>query len=42
MKCFYCDADVIWQNDVDDEEVEGGIISFYVCPKCGAEYEIHK
>ena len=38
MKCFYCDKELIWQSDWDNEE--GGITSFYICSECGAEYEI--
>ena len=40
MKCFYCDAELIWQSDTDNEE--GGITSLYVCPECNAEYIINK
>ena len=39
MKCFYCDKELIWQSDYDNEEGDG-ITSFYICPECGAEYEI--
>lgn len=39
MKCYYCDADLVWQSDWDNEE-GGGITGFYICPDCGAEYEI--
>lgn len=38
MKCFYCDAELIWQSDYDSEE--GTITSFYICPHCNADYEI--
>lgn len=37
MKCFYCNAELIWQSDWDNE---GGITGFYICPDCDAEYEI--
>jgi DNA-directed RNA polymerase subunit M/transcription elongation factor TFIIS len=40
MKCFYCDTELVWQSDTDNED--GGITSFYVCPNCNAEYEINK
>ena len=38
MKCFYCNAELVWQSGWDNEE--GGVTGFYICPDCGAEYEI--
>ena len=40
MKCQYCNTDLIWQSDTDNED--GGITSFYICPECNAEYIIIK
>ena len=46
-KCFYCDGIASWQNDfsLDDlgyfrEDDEDGIISYFLCSNCGAEYEV--
>lgn len=42
-RCFVCNTEVIWQNDFDAEDVgytEPGIIQYFTCPKCGAEYEV--
>lgn len=38
--CWYCGTEMIWQSDFNYDEVyaEGeGIVSFLICPKCGAE-----
>ena len=46
MKCFYCDEDVLWQNDFDAEDVNPDssytIISYYDCKNCGAWYEVYQ
>lgn len=46
-KCFYCDGIASWQSDfsLDDlgyfrEDDEDGIVSYYLCSNCGAEYEV--
>ena len=45
MKCFYCNDDLIWQNDYDMEDIDPdsthNIISYYDCKGCGAWYEIY-
>jgi len=45
MKCFYCNAEVIWQNDYDAEDVneesEYTIISMYDCKECNTWYEVY-
>ena len=38
--CYFCGAELIWQNDWNFEEVYGdgeGIVSCWLCPKCGGE-----
>lgn len=42
MKCFYCQNDLLWNNDYDYEDygIEGdGIVSVYSChyDKCNTE-----
>ena len=39
FKCFYCDSDLIWQNDFDNDDCER-ITHYYSCLHCGAEYAI--
>ena len=42
MRCFKCNAKVIWQSDFDTEDlgiVEEGIVSYYVCSECNTSYE---
>jgi uncharacterized protein with PIN domain len=43
-KCFICNEEVIWGSDFSYEEVHGedieGVVSFFTCPNCGAEYEV--
>lgn len=39
LKCIYCNADLIWQNDFDNDDCER-ITHYYSCPHCGAEYAI--
>ena len=38
MKCFYCNAEVRWNNDFDTEdthpESEHNIVSMYQCDEC--------
>ena len=44
-RCFLCGGRCIWQNDFDLEDCgyEGqGIVHFYTCSKCGAEYEVRE
>jgi len=39
LKCIYCNADLIWQNDFDNDDCER-ITHYYSCLHCGAEYAI--
>lgn len=45
MKCFYCNAEVIWQSDYDaediNEESEYTIVSMYDCKECNSWYEVY-
>jgi hypothetical protein len=45
FKCFICGEDgCIWNSDFSYEEVHQedieGVVSFFSCPNCGAEYEV--
>ena len=44
MKCFYCNADVRWNNDFDTEDTypdsEHEIVSMYQCDECDTWYEV--
>ena len=44
MKCFYCNAEVRWNNDFDTEdthpESEYNIVSMYQCDECNTWYEV--
>ena len=45
FKCFICGEDgCIWGSDFSYEEVYQedieGVVSFFTCPNCGAEYEV--
>lgn len=42
--CFYCGEGLKWSGDDDAEDVYGieGVLSYYVCPRCKAEYEVTK
>ena len=41
MKCFYCNAEVRWNNDFDTEDTypdsEHDIVSMYNCDECDTE-----
>ena len=40
--CYFCGAELIWQNDWNFEEVYGdgeGIVSYYYCFNCGCDAE---
>ena len=42
MKCWFCDGQLIWQNDFDTEDCgidEEGIVSVLICSSCGANWE---
>ena len=42
--CIICGEQLIWQNDFDWEDYgrEGeGIVSVWICSKCGAEHEVY-
>lgn len=42
-KYFYCDAELIWQNDFDRENNvtnEECVVQCFECSKCGAYYEV--
>ena len=44
MKCFYCNAEVRWNNDFDTEDDDQYLIlSMYECmnDRCKAWYEIY-
>lgn len=43
-ECFYCGGRCIWNSDADADEVgyyEPGIVAFWTCSECGAEYEVY-
>ena len=44
MKCFYCNAEVRWNNDYDTEDTypdsEHNIVSMYNCDECDTWYEV--
>jgi len=44
MKCFYCNAEVRWNNDYDTEDTypdsEHDIVSMYNCDECDTWYEV--
>ena len=44
MKCFYCNAEVRWNNDFDTEDTypdsEHTIVSMYNCDECDTWYEV--
>ena len=46
MKCFYCNAEVRWNNDFDAEDVnsesEYTIVSMYECDECNTWYEVYQ
>lgn len=40
MKCWFCNEELIWQNDFMLEDYgydEDGIVAILFCPNCGAE-----
>ena len=45
MKCFYCNAEVRWNNDYDTEDTypdsEHTIVSMYNCDECDTWYLYH-
>ena len=44
MKCFYCNAEVKWNNDYDTEDAfpnsDHLIVSMYNCDECDTWYEV--
>ena len=44
MKCFYCSAEVRWNNDFDTKdthpESDYSIVSMYQCDECDTWYEV--
>ena len=44
MKCFYCNAEVRWNNDFDTEDTYPDsdylIVSMYQCDECDTWYEV--
>ena len=42
MKCWHCNAELIWggYHDVDDSE-EYSIVTNLSCPKCGSYVEVY-
>ncbi|GAG30137.1 unnamed protein product [marine sediment metagenome] len=44
MKCWHCQAELIWGCDFDfeDYDIEGeGIVSAFSCPNCPATVEVY-
>ncbi len=42
MDCGFCGEKMVWQNDFDACNLgydEDGIVTYYSCPCCGAEWE---
>ena len=43
-KCFICGHEtIIWDSDFDTQDLgieEEGIVSYFHCSKCGADYEV--
>ena len=43
MKCYWCDAELIWCGDQDTEDnTEYSVITNLTCRKCSSYVEIHK
>ena len=47
LKCPFCDGDLIWNSDCDVQELcddydedDTAIASYYLCSRCGRDYEI--
>jgi hypothetical protein len=45
MMCLYCDNELIWQSDFTCDDVyqcacEEGLVTFWACSSCGADYQI--
>lgn len=47
LKCPFCDGDLIWGSDSDAsdvcgeyEEDDAAVVSYYLCSRCGRDYEI--
>ena len=44
MKCFYCNAEVRWNNDFDTEDTypdsEHNIVSNLSCPNCHSSVDV--
>lgn len=44
MRCFICGHEtIVWDNDFDAQDLgieEEGIVSYFHCSKCGADYEV--
>ena len=41
MKCWHCNNELIWMNDHDNEDIEGGIITYLNCLYCPTTVEVH-
>jgi len=39
MKCLYCNAELVRQKDIVNED--GSITKCYICPECNAEFEFN-
>ena len=45
-RCFYCNANLIWQSDwqysdiYDTDDDSDRIVRLFFCPKCGIDYEV--
>lgn len=47
LKCLFCGGDLIWSSDcnatdvcADYSEDDSAVCSFYICSRCGRDYEI--
>ena len=47
MKCLFCGEELIWSQDFNCSEIseeyeedDTAVASYYLCPKCGRDYQI--
>lgn len=43
-RCVNCGAELHWQSDFNGDECgyeEGGVVSVWTCPECGAEHQVY-